>query len=163
RPPQKSWTARKLSGLYWPQASCPKQYREVGLAHFFYARSWYDRPPRGEHPTAALRARFRARPRRHGASRQRGAADLHRSSGGHRPGALRTGHPSPQLSARRLLARGVLARSQVRPFRHQFRNQGVAPVSKEIVDAVKALEQEKGISADKLMDALEDALLSAYK
>jgi N utilization substance protein A len=36
-------------------------------------------------------------------------------------------------------------------------------VSKEIVDAVKGLEQEKGISADKLMDALEDALLSAYK
>jgi len=36
-------------------------------------------------------------------------------------------------------------------------------VSKEIVDAVKALEQEKGISAEKLMDALEDALLSAYK
>ena len=36
-------------------------------------------------------------------------------------------------------------------------------MSKEIVDAVKALEQEKGISADKLMDALEDALLSAYK
>jgi len=36
-------------------------------------------------------------------------------------------------------------------------------VSKEIVDAVRALEQEKGISADKLMDALADALLSAYK
>ena len=36
-------------------------------------------------------------------------------------------------------------------------------MSKEIVDAVKALEQEKGISADTLMDALEDALLSAYK
>ncbi len=36
-------------------------------------------------------------------------------------------------------------------------------MTKEIVDAVKALEQEKGISADKLMDALEDALLSAYK
>jgi N utilization substance protein A len=36
-------------------------------------------------------------------------------------------------------------------------------VTKEIVDAVKALEQEKGISADTLMDALEDALLSAYK
>ena len=36
-------------------------------------------------------------------------------------------------------------------------------MSKEIVDAVKALEQEKGISADKLMDALADALLSAYK
>jgi transcription termination/antitermination protein NusA len=36
-------------------------------------------------------------------------------------------------------------------------------VSKEIVDAIRALEQEKGISADKLMDALADALLSAYK
>ena len=36
-------------------------------------------------------------------------------------------------------------------------------MSKEIVEAVKALEQEKGISSDKLMDALADALLSAYK
>ena len=36
-------------------------------------------------------------------------------------------------------------------------------MSKEIVDAIKALEAEKGIAADKLMDALEDALLSAYK
>ncbi len=36
-------------------------------------------------------------------------------------------------------------------------------MTKEIVDAVKALEQEKGISSDKLMDALADALLSAYK
>ncbi len=36
-------------------------------------------------------------------------------------------------------------------------------MTKEIVEAVKALEQEKGISAEKLMDALEDALLSAYK
>ncbi len=36
-------------------------------------------------------------------------------------------------------------------------------MSQEIVDAVRALEQEKGISADTLMDALEDALLSAYR
>ncbi len=36
-------------------------------------------------------------------------------------------------------------------------------MSKEIVEAIRALEQEKGISADKLMDALADALLSAYK
>ena len=36
-------------------------------------------------------------------------------------------------------------------------------MSKEIVDAVHVLEQEKGISADTLMEALEDALLSAYK
>jgi len=36
-------------------------------------------------------------------------------------------------------------------------------VSQEIVDAVRVLEQEKGISADTLMDALEDALLSAYR
>jgi N utilization substance protein A len=36
-------------------------------------------------------------------------------------------------------------------------------MSREIVEAVKTLEQEKGISADTLMAALEDALLSAYK
>ncbi|MGZ5336972.1 MAG: transcription termination factor NusA [Solirubrobacterales bacterium] len=36
-------------------------------------------------------------------------------------------------------------------------------MSQEIVDAVKMLEQEKGIDADTLMDALADALLSAYK
>ena len=36
-------------------------------------------------------------------------------------------------------------------------------MSKEIVDAIHVLEQEKGIAADTLMDALEDALLSAYK
>lgn len=36
-------------------------------------------------------------------------------------------------------------------------------MTQEIVDAVKVLEQEKGISADTLMDALEDALLSAYR
>ena len=35
-------------------------------------------------------------------------------------------------------------------------------MSKEIVEAVKALEQEKGISADKLMDALADALDQNY-
>src|SRR5918999_6184175 len=36
-------------------------------------------------------------------------------------------------------------------------------MSKEIVEAVQVLEREKGISADRLMAALEDALLSAYK
>jgi N utilization substance protein A len=36
-------------------------------------------------------------------------------------------------------------------------------VTQDIVDAVRALEQEKGIDADTLMDALSDALLSAYK
>src|ERR671931_374857 len=36
-------------------------------------------------------------------------------------------------------------------------------MSKEIVEAVGVLEREKGISADRLMRALEDALLSAYK
>src|SRR5918995_1321311 len=36
-------------------------------------------------------------------------------------------------------------------------------MSKEIVEAVGVLGREKGISADKLMEALEDALLSAYK
>jgi transcription termination/antitermination protein NusA len=36
-------------------------------------------------------------------------------------------------------------------------------MTKEIVEAVGVLEREKGISADRLMGALEDALLSAYK
>ena len=36
-------------------------------------------------------------------------------------------------------------------------------MSREIVDAIHALEQEKGIAAETLMVALEDALLSAYK
>src|SRR2546430_1181190 len=36
-------------------------------------------------------------------------------------------------------------------------------MSKEIVEAVHVLEREKGISSERLMEALEDALLSAYK
>jgi N utilization substance protein A len=36
-------------------------------------------------------------------------------------------------------------------------------VSREIVDAIKVLEQEKGLDSETLMTALEDALLSAYK
>ena len=36
-------------------------------------------------------------------------------------------------------------------------------MSREIVEAIKGLEQEKGIDAETLMTALEDALLSAYK
>ena len=36
-------------------------------------------------------------------------------------------------------------------------------MSREILEAMRALAAEKGISAEKLMVALEDALLSAYK
>src|SRR6202022_4208650 len=36
-------------------------------------------------------------------------------------------------------------------------------MSKEIVEALHALAREKGIASEKLMEALEDALLSAYK
>ncbi len=36
-------------------------------------------------------------------------------------------------------------------------------MSREIVEAVHVLEREKGISSEKLISALEDALLSAYK
>jgi len=36
-------------------------------------------------------------------------------------------------------------------------------VTREIVDAIKVLEQEKGLDSETLMAALEDALLSAYK
>ena len=37
------------------------------------------------------------------------------------------------------------------------------PMSREIVEAVRGLAAEKNISSEKLMEALEDALLSAYK
>ena len=37
------------------------------------------------------------------------------------------------------------------------------PMSREILEAMTALAREKGISPEKLMAALEDALLSAYK
>jgi N utilization substance protein A len=36
-------------------------------------------------------------------------------------------------------------------------------MSREIVEAIRGLEQEKGVSAETLMAALEDALLSAYR
>ncbi len=36
-------------------------------------------------------------------------------------------------------------------------------MSQEIVEAVRSLAREKGIAEDKLLRALEDALLSAYK
>ena len=36
-------------------------------------------------------------------------------------------------------------------------------MSKEILEAVRGLAAEKNISSEKLMEALEDALLSAYK
>jgi transcription termination/antitermination protein NusA len=36
-------------------------------------------------------------------------------------------------------------------------------LTREIVEALHGLEQEKGIDAETLMAALEDALLSAYK
>src|ERR1700710_295833 len=121
----------------------------------FFTASTDGRPP-ARHSAAAPRALFRARSGRARAAEQGSAAPLHRPSRWRRPGALRTGHPTPQPPAGRLRAGDFLARSQVQ------QSQG-DPVSKEIVEAVKALEQEKGISADKLMDALADALLSAYK
>jgi transcription termination/antitermination protein NusA len=38
-----------------------------------------------------------------------------------------------------------------------------ADVSREIIEALRQIEKEKGIAFDALVDALEDALLSAYK
>src|SRR5437763_1890017 len=36
-------------------------------------------------------------------------------------------------------------------------------MSREIIEAVRAIEKEKGIDGDTLIQALEDALLAAYK
>ena len=56
-------------------------------------------------------------------------------------------------------------RGRLDPVRRDQSQQpaGGRGMSKEIVEAVQVLEREKGISADRLMEALEDALLSAYK
>src|SRR6476646_8902527 len=129
---------------------------------FFSPVTRHARPQR-EHPGAAQRARRRARPRRARAAGDRDPAPFHRPPGGGRPGALRTRHQAPGRAARRVRAGGLFARVEVQPHPANFRIDRGAAVSKEIVDAIKALEQEKGISADKLMDALADALLSAYK
>src|SRR5437016_5752061 len=126
-------------------------------------RTRHERPHRARPSARADRARFRYRPRRPRETEGRRSAALHRPSGGRRPRTLRKSQQAPAAPAGRLFARGLFAWPQVPPHRHRFRNQGVPSVTKEIVDAVKALEQEKGISADTLMDALEDALLSAYK
>src|SRR5262249_26271510 len=143
------------------QAFSTQEYREVGPAHFFFVPNPYDRPSRG-HSGAAGRARLAPRCRRRRAARSGGAADLHRPPRRGGPGALRTGHQAPEPPSCRLFARGLLPGAQVRARRPIPRSQGEL-VSKEIVEAIKALEQEKGTSADKLMDALADALLSAYK
>ncbi len=59
---------------------------------------------------------------------------------------------------------GGRRRRRVDPvLRDQQEQPSGGPMTKEIVEAVGVLEREKGISADKLMEALEDALLSAYK
>jgi len=36
-------------------------------------------------------------------------------------------------------------------------------MSKEIIEAVRVIEKEKGIEGETLINALEDALLAAYK
>src|SRR5213596_3594047 len=115
-------------------------------------RTRHDRPHRARPPAGALRAGPGYRPRRPRETEDRWLAPFHRPPGWGRPRALRKGDEAPEAPAGRLHARGLLARAEVPPHRHRFRNQGVPAVTKEIVDAVKALEQEKGISADKLMD-----------
>src|SRR3954451_3054981 len=125
----------------------------------------HDRPHRARDSARAVRAGQRDRPRRPRETEERRPAPFRRPPSRGRPRSLRESDQAPEAPVGRLFARGGLAGPEVPrpPQRSQFRNQGVASVSKEIVDAVKALEQEKGISADRLMDALEDALLSAYK
>jgi len=45
----------------------------------------------------------------------------------------------------------------------RVRRQRRAPVSREIIEALRQIEKEKGISAETLLSALEDALHSAYR
>ena len=71
---------------------------------------------------------------------------------------------------RRLATSEVTIAADDRRDRHPVRRhppfeprRGVSSMSREIVEAMHALAREKGIAADKLIAALEDALLSAYK
>ena len=158
---------RTPSELYWPQLFCPYRASRSGPGPLFL------RPNRAlssdlqqniQEP--AFRARLGNRPGRHRAARQRDAAPLHRPPRAGSTSRSANGSPSHLNHLRADYALEVSSpgdKYRRKRAQHHFRDQGVVPVSKEIVDAVKALEQEKGISADKLMDALEDALLSAYK
>src|SRR6185503_16019270 len=84
----------------------------------------------------------------------RGAQELHGA-----PHGRRRGERQHRLRRRA----GVDPARLGPPLEPTARWDGGSRMTQEIVDAVKMLEQEKGISADKLMDALQDALLSAYK
>ena len=71
--------------------------------------------------------------------------------------------PPPTRAASRCASpRATVTIPHERIRRSNLDSGGEQLMSKEIVDAIRALEQEKGIAADTLMDALEDALLSAY-
>src|SRR5919109_3864585 len=125
-----------------------------------------DPPPR--RPAVALRARgvlarsappadeagplpplpWPPRPRAHRHA-QGGTSELHRRARG--------GHRRRGDGCRR-------QRGGLHPLRRDQQEQPAGGrMSKEIVDAVAVLEREKGIASDRLMEALEDALLSAYK
>ena len=87
--------------------------------------------------------------------RTREPRDGHRSFTGELVGATERGGHDRRRRRRR--------RDPVRRHPPFEPRRGVAVMSREIVEAMRALAREKGISPDQLMAALEDALLSAYK
>src|SRR6185437_5182391 len=102
-------------------------------------------------PHAPPAARAARRPARRRRDRRGDRAQLHRGArrslrgGGHARGRRRRNRDpvlgDPPIQSRR----------------------GVEVMSREILEAMHALAREKGIEPEKLMVALEDALLSAYK
>src|SRR5215203_4776225 len=106
----------------------------------------------------------RALPPLHGPPRSRadprgdrGTAQLHRDPDRGRRG--RCTDPGGRGRGRH----PALPHSPLEPRSRILDPAGGEQMSREIVEAIKGLEQEKGIDADTLMEALEDALLSAYK
>src|SRR5215207_8776982 len=106
----------------------------------------------------------RALPPLHGPPRSRadprgdrGTAQLHRDPDRGRRG--RCTDPGGRGRGRH----PALTHSPLEPRSRILDPAGGEQMSREIVEAIKGLEQEKGIDADTLMEALEDALLSAYK
>src|SRR4249920_1953372 len=58
---------------------------------------------------------------------------------------------------------GTSRRGRDEPGRRRSARQGEHEVNREIIEAIKQIEREKGISSETLLTALEDALLAAYK
>ena len=91
--------------------------------------------------------------------RSRWTAAATSAASSRRPTRRRSRSPWTTAAASTLPIAGIAKAHVV----YNFDRTTEAIVSKEIIEALRQIEKEKGIAFDALVDALEDALLSAYK